>query len=471
MFDDKYKHVARLLFTLDMFIAIFAMVVAYHLRVTFVADSVTVKPAHVALVPLVAILFAWGQSFAGSYRRLRISLFAHVWVVISGLAFALGALLSLLFFVFHEDLVSRLIILGFSVIVFILSVLSRWMLVWWYFKRDGATYENRDRVLIIGTGERAERIAEVLSTKSEWGTEIIGFLDIDESMVGNSLKQGKVIGLVSDIEKILRDNVVDEVVIAVPRTMIDKVGKIFASCEEEGVKIRLMSDVFDFQVARMRLNILGGIPLLSFEPVAQSEFSLLIKRIVDIIAVIASLPLVAPLCLLVAFVIKLDSRGPAIFVQQRVGLTKRIFSMYKFRSMVTDAEAKMKEIEHLNEASGPNFKIADDPRVTKVGKFIRKTSLDELPQLLNVLLGDMTLVGPRPMSLRDVNLFDSGLQRKRFSVKPGLTCLWQISGRSNLSFEKWLELDLTYIDNWSLALDLEILLKTIPVLLKREGAV
>ena len=169
--------------------------------------------------------------------------------------------------------------------------------------------------------------------------------------------------------------------------------------------------------------------------------------------------------------IKLDSEGPVFFVQQRVGLRKRLFPMFKFRSMVVDAEAKLKEIEHLNEADGPIFKIAKDPRVTRIGGFMRKTSLDELPQLINVLMGHMALVGPRPMSVRDVELFERGIQRRRFSVRPGLTCLWQISGRSNLPFEKWLELDLAYIDNWSLGLDFKILFKTIPVILKGDGAV
>jgi lipopolysaccharide/colanic/teichoic acid biosynthesis glycosyltransferase len=182
------------------------------------------------------------------------------------------------------------------------------------------------------------------------------------------------------------------------------------------------------------------------------------------------MPLMLPLFLVVGIAIKIDSPGPVFFVQQRVGLRKHLFPMYKFRSMHVDAEARLAEIEHLNEAEGPIFKMANDPRVTRVGRFIRKTSIDELPQLFNVLRGEMSLVGPRPMSIRDVDLFDRGIQRRRFSVQPGLTGLWQVSGRSNLPFERWLELDLEYIDNWSFGLDLKILLKTIPVVLKHEGA-
>jgi exopolysaccharide biosynthesis polyprenyl glycosylphosphotransferase len=231
-----------------------------------------------------------------------------------------------------------------------------------------------------------------------------------------------------------------------------------------------MADVFNVQVARISLSEIKGIPLLNMEPVAQDSQQLLAKRVFDVTCTLLALPILIPIFLIVAIAIKLDSPGPVFFVQQRVGIRKYIFPMYKFRSMYIDAEEKLKEIEHLNEAEGPIFKIKNDPRITRLGRFIRKTSIDELPQLINVLKGEMSLVGPRPMSIRDVDLFDHGVQRKRFSVQPGLTCIWQISGRSNLPFEKWLELDLEYIENWNFWLDLKILLKTLPAVVKSSGA-
>jgi exopolysaccharide biosynthesis polyprenyl glycosylphosphotransferase len=195
-----------------------------------------------------------------------------------------------------------------------------------------------------------------------------------------------------------------------------------------------------------------------------------VKRCMDVILSSAFLVLVAPLFLIVSLLIKLSSPGPVFFVQERVGLNKRRFKLYKFRTMIPDAEQKMREIEHLNEASGPVFKIKNDPRITTLGRILRKTSIDELPQLINVFRGDMSLVGPRPLPVRDYQGFDQDWVRRRFSVRPGITCLWQVNGRSSIQFDKWMELDMKYIDEWSLSLDLKILARTIPAVLKGSGA-
>ena len=195
-----------------------------------------------------------------------------------------------------------------------------------------------------------------------------------------------------------------------------------------------------------------------------------IKRLIDLVGSFALLVLLAPLFLFISILIKLDSPGSVFFVQERMGYNKRRFRMIKFRTMVSDAEARLKDIEHLNEKSGPIFKIKKDPRITRLGRFLRKSSLDELPQLINVVFGDMSLVGPRPLSIRDALGLEESWQKRRFSVRPGLTCLWQISGRSNLTFEQWMKLDLEYIDHWSLLLDCQILMKTVPAVLTSRGA-
>jgi exopolysaccharide biosynthesis polyprenyl glycosylphosphotransferase len=196
----------------------------------------------------------------------------------------------------------------------------------------------------------------------------------------------------------------------------------------------------------------------------------LVKRIIDFAVSLTLIVLLSPLFLVVAIFIKFTSPGPVFFVQKRLGLSKRRFSIYKFRTMVVDAEKKMHELEDLNEVSGPVFKMRKDPRITPVGRFLRKTSIDELPQLFNVLKGEMSLVGPRPLPVRDYEGFDQDWQRRRFSVVPGITCLWQVNGRSSVSFEQWMELDMQYIDQWSLWLDLKILARTIPAVLKGSGA-
>ncbi len=379
------------------------------------------------------------------------------------------AALLVVVFLLKLDKVSRAVILTFAVGAPVALILLRRFIVWWYISRQVGVTENHLRVLIVGSGRRARLLADQLTRSSEWGVHIVGFLDPTGESAGRRATD-EILGHADDISQALRDNVVEDVIVAVPRSMLNSVQQIIDACQEEGVRLRFMADIYDFEAARIRLNLVNGIPLLGFEPVARQESALLAKRIFDLVVTLAVLVFLLPVLAMVAIIIKLDSPGPVLFTQERVGLHKRKFPMYKFRSMVADAEDRMKDIEHLNEASGPNFKIKNDPRITRFGRFIRKSSIDELPQLFNVLLGDMSLVGPRPMSNRDVDLFDKGLQRKRFSVRPGITCLWQISGRSDLAFDDWLKLDLKYIEQRSFWLDIKILLLTIPVVFGGRGA-
>jgi exopolysaccharide biosynthesis polyprenyl glycosylphosphotransferase len=384
------------------------------------------------------------------------------------MAVTLGLLFTSLFFL-NIQYINHQVVFTFAAITFIGMLCGR-VTVMRHFRRAITQGKDLLRVLIIGSGERATFLSRSLKDKSEWGIDIVGYLDTEPELVGTDVYQGKVLGTIGDITAILKKNVVDEVIVAIPRNMLADVNDIAVACEEEGVKFRFMADIFNLSAARVSLASLAGVPLLTLEPVALDESKLLLKRFIDLTLTLLFLPFFLPIFGLIAIWIKLDDGGPVFFVQERVGLKKRLFPMFKFRTMRVDAEAMLKDIEHLNEAEGPNFKIANDPRITRAGRFLRHTSLDELPQLINILRGEMSLVGPRPMSIRDVNLFDKGIQRKRFSVKPGITCIWQISGRSNLPFHKWLELDLEYIDTWSLSLDLLILLKTIPVVLLRKGA-
>jgi len=471
MYDPRSKELEQAVFLLDVACTVAAFLVSFWIRGAFSPDSETLDIfSHLFLLPLLLTLIIFFLSYFGAYQSPRYTTkLGYAWSLFRGVALTIGVLLTLLFFL-EIKYVSRGVIFVFASIEFTALFLVR-VLVIRYFKRSISDSSGSLRVIIIGTGERAEELARGLKKRAEWGIDIVGHLDPDPAKVGSVINGAPVLGTVQNISECLKNNVVDEVIIAITRSLLENAEPIAQACEEEGIKLRFMADVFNVHVARVSLTQLGSIPLLTLEPVAQDESKLLVKRLFDLALTTLAMPVVLPILAGVALAIKLDSPGPAIFVQQRVGLRKHLFPMFKFRSMYQDAEEKLKEIEHLNEAEGPIFKIANDPRITRVGRFLRKTSLDELPQLFNVLRGEMSLVGPRPMSIRDVDLFDRGIQRKRFSVKPGITCIWQISGRSDLPFHKWLELDLEYIEKWSLWLDLKILLKTIPAVLRSKGAV
>lgn len=469
MQDDRTVELGRTLFLLDTLLTTITYVLAVWIRMSWMGEGDVNFISHLYFIPLLLALVVGFLSYFGAYRgpsEMRVK--AYLWAVFRALALAIGVLLGLLF-VLHIQYVSRIVVVGFAGLAFVALAGVRVAIRRYYVRaiKSGAT---STRIIIIGTGERAKELSLKLREQAQWGIKIIGHLDPDPQRVGWTILGAPVIGTIEDISRILKEKVVDEIIVAIPRSLLADAEPIAHACEEEGIKLRFMADVFSLHVARVRLTQAGNLPLLNLEPVAQDEGALLFKRCFDLTATLLAMPIVLPLMGIIAVAIKLDSPGPVLFVQQRVGLKKRLFPMMKFRSMCDKAEDKMCEMEHLNQAEGPIFKMADDPRVTRVGRFIRRTSLDELPQLFNVIRGEMSLVGPRPMSIRDVDLFDRGIQRKRFSVKPGLTCLWQISGRSNLPFDKWLELDLQYIESWCLRLDFKILFKTIPALLFPKGA-
>ena len=469
MLSEKSYRVRNIIILADLSVTILVFLLAFWIRDMFGRDDPADFLSHVALLPLILAIWSFFLSFFGAYQNPREnSRFDYAWAVGWAIAGGLVVLLTLLFLV-KIKYVSRAIVLMFAGLDFLGLMLIRLWFVW-HFRRSLRNGDTHLQILIIGTGNRASRLSKALRGNTEWGLHILGHLDPDEALVGESIDDAKVLGAVKDISSVLKNHVVDQVILAIPRAMIADVEQIASACEEEGVRFSVMADVFDVRVARMELVEFGGLPLLTLYPVSRDEWKDLVKRFIDLAISLALLPALLVVTAGIAIAIKLDSSGPVFFIQQRVGLNKRLFPMFKFRTMFTGSDRRLKEIEHLNEAEGPIFKIANDPRITGVGKILRRTSLDELPQLFNVIRGEMSLVGPRPMSIRDVDLFDKGIQRKRFSVKPGITCLWQVSGRSLLPFSKWLELDLYYIANWSLAMDFKILLKTIPAVVRGTGA-
>ena len=317
-------------------------------------------------------------------------------------------------------------------------------------------------VLIVGTNIRAQKVARHIAERPELGYRLIGFADQKwEGSQGSEKNECPVVTGLDHFAEFLREHVVDEVVITLPmKSFYCQAARIVADCQEQGVTVRALSSLFDPLHGRSHADELAMTQVYS--PNQFEGWSLFFKRLLDMIGSSILLILLAPLFLVFGILVKLDSAGPAIFLQERVGLNKRKFRMYKLRTMVVNAEKLQTGLELLNEADGPVFKIKEDPRITRVGKYLRKASIDELPQLLNVLKGDMSLVGPRPLPLRDYQGFDQDWLRRRFCVRPGMTCLWQVNGRNSSSFGRWMELDIQYIDNWSLWLDLKILAKTVP---------
>lgn len=336
----------------------------------------------------------------------------------------------------------------------------------------GRNYRN---MLIVGSNARATQFAKAIPHRPEWGCHLTGFADDEWSGAEELRASGfRLVCDFAGLPTFLRRNVVDEVVIALPiRSFHEHASKIAEMCEQQGIVVRMLSDLFDLKTVRPVAEDFEEVALITHYSGPAHGWQVLVKRMLDVILSGAMLILLAPVMALAAILIKLNSRGPVFFIQKRVGLNKRVFNIFKFRTMVVDAEDKLAQLETLNEASGPVFKIKHDPRITVIGKFLRSTSVDELPQLFNVLKGDMSLVGPRPLQLRDYELFTLAgpdWQRRRFSVRPGITCLWQVNGRSSIPFEQWMELDQQYVCKWSLWLDMQILAKTIPAVLKRSGA-
>jgi len=366
--------------------------------------------------------------------------------------------LSRVWFVLFAALSTVLLVAG----KILLRVLAR------YVRTKGLNYRT---VLLVGTGRRALDVARMIVNHKYWGYKILGFVS-DGHRLPNGWARYRIFGAVPDLKKILeqtRVEPIDEIVFAVTRKKLDEMKQIFLMCEELGIRTRVAMNFFQNRVARMEVEEIEGIPFLTFTTTPSDETELAFKRALDVAVSMLILTLTAPVLLIAALAIRMTSPGSIVFKQERIGLNGRIFTLYKFRTMIEDAHERRGEVTHLNEMTGPVFKAKDDPRVTAVGRWLRKFSLDEIPQLWNVLKGDMSLVGPRPPIPEEVASYHRW-HRRRLSMKPGLTCLWQISGRNQVDFDRWMQMDLQYIDNWSPSLDLKILLRTIPAVLSGRGA-
>ena len=327
---------------------------------------------------------------------------------------------------------------------------------------------NSRNVLVVGSGPRAASVTRLVARHPEWGLRVVGYVDDCDQPVDPEIPEGRVQKLI-EVPRLLQEEVIDEVVIACPRTMLNQLIPVVAACGSAGVPFTLLADMFGDYLPPPEVTRFDNLVALRFAAVHHSQTRLLIKRGIDVVGATVGLLLGAPVIAVAGLMVRSTSPGPVFFRQIRCGLYGRRFSMLKLRTMHVDAEEQLEGLRHLNEMDGPVFKLHEDPRVTPVGRFLRRWSLDELPQLWNVLRGDMSLVGPRPPVPHEVAQYET-FETRRLSMRPGITCIWQVSGRNEVSFDEWVRMDLEYIDHWSLANDLRILLKTAPAVLGGTGA-
>lgn len=400
------------------------------------------------------------------YERKK-SLFDELTTIFTGTATGVLILVAIFFF-YRPFFYSRLLLIyAFAFTVGLLSMMRftrNFVLKLLRKKGIGVT-----RVLIVGAGDIGRKVMRNILAQPHLGYKIVGFVDDNPEKGHGYIGRFKGLGELDKIPQIVQEEGVDEVIITLPWMYHRKILGIMEQCERYNVKAKIVPDLFQMSLSQIEVDDLSGLPLISVRPLAFRRWEQFIKRAMDLVIASVALVVFAPLMLIIALAIKLDSPGPVLFKQVRVGKGDKKFVMYKFRSMRGGAEEEQEQLKELSEVDGPIFKIKNDPRCTRVGKVIRRLSLDELPQLYNVLKGEMSIVGPRPPLPSEVAQYKEW-HKRRLAVSPGMTGLWQVSGRSLLSFDEMVLLDLYYIENWSPLLDLKILLRTIPKVIISEGA-
>jgi exopolysaccharide biosynthesis polyprenyl glycosylphosphotransferase len=424
--------------------------------------------AYVPFAIVLTLLLLITFHLEGVYRSRRgSSFFDELYAIINGTTNGI-VIMVVIVFLYQPLVYSRLLFFYAGVLIIAVLGFSRLVKrqIMGHLRRRGiGTY----RTLIVGAGELGRAVMMNIVAHPEYGYDVVGFVDDDPAKGSTDIGRFKALGAIENLARVIKDMKVSEAIITLPWQYHRKILSIMAQCEQQKAQARIVPDLFQMTLSRMRVDDMGGIPMISLQKVPIGEWSRMMKRAVDFTFALVGLIFLAPLMGFVAIAIKLDSPGPVLFRQTRVGKGGQPFVLYKFRSMRHGAEEQVEELTDLNEAMGPIFKIRDDPRCTWLGKFLRRTSLDELPQLYNVLRGEMSLIGPRPPIPAEVEQYQEW-HKRRLEVSPGITGLWQVSGRSNLTFDEMALLDIFYVEEWSPALDIKIFLKTIPTVIFWRGA-
>jgi exopolysaccharide biosynthesis polyprenyl glycosylphosphotransferase len=387
----------------------------------------------------------------------------ELYKVIKAYSFSILITIGVSFLLKYTDF-SRLVIVLYWIMAIVSSGIVRGFKRMMYIKlaKQGTVSKN---VVIVGAGKFGKSLMEELSNYNYLGYKIIGFVDDHEI---EDYKSHKYLGSISQLNDLLKKHLVEEIIITIPSER-DLVNKLITDLRKLDINIKIVPDLYNLVMSTVQIGNINSLPVVTLVKTPMRGLGLAAKRCIDILASSILILLLLPVYTITAIAIKMDSEGSIIYKQQRIGRNGKRFNMLKFRSMVTNADALLQQIQKHNEVDGIAFKMKQDPRITNVGRFIRKYSIDELPQLFNVLIGNMSLVGPRPPLPYEVERYGDW-EWRRLEVLPGITGLWQVSGRSDLSFNQWINLDIYYIENWSIAFDIKILLKTLPVVLKGEGA-
>jgi exopolysaccharide biosynthesis polyprenyl glycosylphosphotransferase len=472
MFKRSVKFPPLLMLLFDAVIINLSFVVAYYIRfewmVTRVPESIPTISRFYGVIFFATLLWLALFELLGLYNKKDITSAADEASSIIG-ATIIGTLMLLsLLFLYRGFWFSR------GVLLYALLISSTFMILVRYIMNSIQRELYRRgmgvrRTLIIGAGDIGQALAQKMINEKEIGYKAVGFLDDDPDKKGKTILGVPVFDLTVNIKNQIRQLNINEVIVSTGRLNPQKVLDIIMECESEGVEFKLVPGILELIASRISTDEIGGVPLLTIKEIGLQGVNALLKRCVDIMISLAALIILLPALLIVIIAIKLESKGPIFFTQKRVGKDGKLFNLYKFRSMVIGAEEMHQRVVAQTGGDILRFKAKDDPRITRLGKIIRKLSIDELPQLINVLIGNMSLVGPRPPVPIEVDRY-TPWHKKRLRVRPGLTGLWQVSGRSELPFEDMVRLDIYYIENWSLWMDFRIMLRTIPTVIFGSGA-
>ncbi len=466
MIKENERLYNNIITVFEVVVTVTAFVIGYYVRVFDYANTFIYSNQYIIsgllIIPIWYILLK-----IINFQSLQ-KIKAYSVIIIEYFVIVLVGISIMFIFIFwlKLDNISRIAILIFGIIDFFLLSILRISLISIQKKRaiKGKDIKNT----IIYADEKSISFIEKIRIAKQYGYKIVAIISDNEQIKSKYSETYKIHNKNIDIDKFLSENTIDEVIYCIDEIEAEEIRNLVYSCSEVGVNFQLQSQLFSLIAAKSQLNFMGEIPLLSISATSTDFFALSVKKIFDFFFSFFTLLFSFPIMIMIAIAIKIGSKGSILFKQKRVGLRGRIFTMLKFRTMVVDAEKFKDELISENEVDGPVFKIKNDPRVTKIGAFLRKTSLDEFPQFINVLKGDMSIVGPRPPIQEEVEKYERW-QLRRLSMKPGITCIWQVTGRNNISFDDWMKMDLQYIDTWSLRLDIMLIFKTINAIIKRTG--